>query len=532
MSRGLPILLVVTVMAYAGLWSAGFVWDDIPLIVNNHALREATLGTLFTSDLWASSGAGDVASGYYRPLVLVSFAVDRWAFGLNPLGYHLHSLGWHLLAMVGLHRLCLPLFDRQTALLAVALFGLHPVQSEVVAWVSARNDLMAAALGFLALSMVWIDDRPRPVRVGLAMVLTVCAGLSKETALLLPVLLGAADWCRGRSQAVVARQVPLLAGVAVVLLMRTWVGVGEATVPTTEGVWLMVVSLPTVLGGYAASVLSPWPLSSAYDLTWASSRSLSRLALGWIGIVAVALCIGTARESRRRVGLLGLIWALVLLGITFVPTADKGGYGDRFLYWPMAGIAVALASVLRDHAKVVAPVFVVTALLTVHVRLPDWQHDRSLWGAAVRDIPTPTNEVSLGHALTLHQRHKRAHVSFVSALAKPGIDLEACGPVVGSAMRTGLPELALRMGDWAIARGCTATGPMNGWMAMAAAYEGEWTRAEAWAFGGTPDPRFRDLVVQAAVAKRNGDEAAYADLEQNWPGPDPLWPQVEALLNR
>ena len=105
-------------------------------------------------------------------------------------------------------------------------------------------------------------------------------------------------------------------------------------------------------------------------------------------------------------------------------------------------------------------------------------------------------------------------------------------PVVGSVSVQTTFLSCLRSVDAAIARGCTATGPMNGWMAMAAAYEGEWTRAEAWAFGGTPDPRFRDLVVQAAVAKRNGDEAAYADLEQDWPGPDPLWPQVEALLNR
>ena len=532
MTRGLPILLAVTVVAYAGLWTAGFVWDDIPLVVNNHALRDATLGAVFTSDLWASSGAGDVASGYYRPLVLVSFAVDRWFVDLNPLGYHLHSLGWHLLAMVGLHRLCLPLVDRSTALFAVALFGLHPVQSEVVAWVSARNDLMAAALGFFALSMVWVDDRPGPARGVAAAFLTVCAGLSKETALLLPFLLGAADGCRGRTEGMAARQMPLVVGVVVVLMMRAWVGVGGATVPTMEGVHLMVAGLPAVLGGYSASVLSPWPLSSAHDLTWVSTRSVPRIALGWAGIATMAICIGTATRTRRRVGLLGVIWAVVLVGITLVPTADKGGYGDRFLYWPMAGIALALAALLRDHAKVVAPVFVVTALLTVHIRLPDWQHDRSLWGAAVRDVPTPTNEVSLGHALTLHQRHKRAHVSFVSALAKPGIDLDACGPVVGSAMRTGLPALALRMGDWAIARGCTATGPMNGWMAMAAAYQGEWTRAEAWAFGGAADPRFRDLIVQAAIAKRRGDEGAYARMERNWVGPDPLWPQVEALLTR
>jgi len=134
--------------------------------------------------------------------------------------------------------------------------------------------------------------------------------------------------------------------------------------------------------------------------------------------------------------------------------------------------------------------------------------------------------------LTLHARHKRALVSFVSALAKPGIDLDACGPVVGAAMRTGLPDVALRMGEWAIARGCERSGPMNGWMAMAAALQGKWVLAKEWAHGDEPDPRYRDLIVRAALAKRNGNEAEYNAIEAAWVGLEPLEPQVEALWTR
>ena len=198
----------------------------------------------------------------------------------------------------------------------------------------------------------------------------------------------------------------------------------------------------------------------------------------------------------------------------------------------MAGLSLVGAALLHRYWKPLVPIVVIAGALTISVRLPDWKNDRTLWGAAVRDVPTATNEVSLGHALTLHARHKRALVSFVSALAKPGIDLDACGPVVGAAMRTGLPDVALRMGDWAIARGCDRSGPMNGWMAMAAAIEGEWELAAEWASGSVPDPRYRDLVVQAALAKRRGDEAEYAAIEAAWEGVDPLEPQVEALWTR
>jgi hypothetical protein len=528
----MQILLLVTSAGYVGLWHAGFVWDDIPLIVQNRALADASFGALFTSDLWADTGAGDVASGYYRPMVLLSFAVDRSIFGLEPAGYHLHSLLWHLLSMVMLHRLVRPLMSPGAALLAVAFFGLHPAQSEVVAWIAARNDLMATALGFGALSLLWDGTTPSIKRACVACLITIAAAMSKETAFTLPVLLGVADWARGQRSGFWQRQAPVVLGVGVVLVWRAVLGLGEAAVPSGAGVDLLLSGAWELLGGYGASLVSPWPLSSAKDLSWIGLQPGWRTAMGLGFFGALGLSWATAASEQRRVAGLGLVWAAVLLGITLVPTADKGGYGDRFLYWPLAGFGIALGALLGHQWKVLVPAVVVPAMLMLHLRMPDWVHDRALWGAAVRDVPSPTNEVSLGHALTLHARHKRAHVSFVSALAGEGIDLDACGAVVGSAMRMGLPRQALRMGEWALARGCVPTGPMKGWLATAAALGGDWEKASRWAHGNPSDPRHRDLIVRAVLARRDGDEAGYAAIESDWVGADPLAPQVEALLVR
>ena len=95
MTRSLLTLLLITVLAYTGIWNAGFVWDDVPLIVQNKAFEDGLTWSMFIGDLWADSGAGQVASGYYRPLVLLSFALDRAVFGMSPGGYHLHSLLWN-----------------------------------------------------------------------------------------------------------------------------------------------------------------------------------------------------------------------------------------------------------------------------------------------------------------------------------------------------------------------------------------------------------------------------------------------------
>ena len=73
---------------------------------------------------------------------------------------------------------------------------------------------------------------------------------------------------------------------------------------------------------------------------------------------------------------------------------------------------------------------------------------------------------------------------------------------------------------------------LNGWMAMAAAHQGQWERAKVWAYGEEADPRFRDVIVRAALAKRSGDIDAYVAFENDWLGADPLRPQVDALLTR
>ena len=95
--RGLLLIGAVVVVAYAGLGSVGFVWDDQALIVENPFIRSlSNIPHFFFVDLWDISDAGTESSGYYRPLMSVSLSVDHALFGHEPLGYHMHNLLWHL----------------------------------------------------------------------------------------------------------------------------------------------------------------------------------------------------------------------------------------------------------------------------------------------------------------------------------------------------------------------------------------------------------------------------------------------------
>ena len=267
MTRSLLTLLLITVLAYTGIWNAGFVWDDVPLIVQNKAFEDGLTWSMFTGDLWADSGAGQVASGYYRPLVLLSFALDRAVFGMSPGGYHLHSLLWHCAAIWGLWRLLVPMVGDRGALVGSALFALHPVQSEVVVWISARNDLMAAAFGFAALDCIWKNEAPSRGRMVSALFLTVAAAMSKETAFVLPLMAGLA--LSNQSHRLM-RIAPLMLGVGVVIGVRVLVGVGGSVTPSLQG-WTRCWSRHR-RWRESEHPSGPWPLSSARDLSGSAAH--------------------------------------------------------------------------------------------------------------------------------------------------------------------------------------------------------------------------------------------------------------------
>ena len=174
-------LLCVIGLAYIPIVFLGFVWDDFPLIVQNDHIKSFDhVGSWFVSDLWADVGDEGFRSGFYRPFVLFSFALDYMLWGESASGFHLQSLAWHLLAVWLVYRIVSDCYSIETALVAAAIFGLHPAMSEGVIWIAARNDPMGAALLLSALYLVLPEQcsRARIVFAGLLFFGALC---SKES---------------------------------------------------------------------------------------------------------------------------------------------------------------------------------------------------------------------------------------------------------------------------------------------------------------------------------------------------------------
>jgi len=132
----LTLIIVLTFIAFSNCLNNGFAWDDDIQVVNNHDIRALTtfnISKIFTS----------YYIGMYQPLTTLSYAIEYKFAGLNPLLYHADNLLLHLLNVILVFFLIYSLTNKiNISAIVVLFFGIHPMNVETVAWVSARSNLL------------------------------------------------------------------------------------------------------------------------------------------------------------------------------------------------------------------------------------------------------------------------------------------------------------------------------------------------------------------------------------------------------
>ncbi|MBI2062808.1 MAG: tetratricopeptide repeat protein [Candidatus Yanofskybacteria bacterium] len=197
------ILVAIGFLVYAFNLNGPLFWDDDDWIKGNVFVHDFShLKEIFTQNILSGFGLN---SNYYRPLLLLSFAVNYAIGGIKPLGYHLVSNGFHLANGILLFLILLAIFKRRLpAFIAALLFLIHPLQTEAVTYISGRGDPMSVFFMLLALwffikaescttsQVVQFHNlrcRKSWLWIGASLLSMVAAVLSRETAILLPLLL-------------------------------------------------------------------------------------------------------------------------------------------------------------------------------------------------------------------------------------------------------------------------------------------------------------------------------------------------------
>ena len=307
---GIAALVIATVIAYVPALRGGFIWDDDLYIVANRFLEEP--GGL--TEIWTGSKIHQ-----YYPLTFTTFWIERRLWGVEPFGYHAVNVALHVVnaLLVGalLRRLAVP-----GAWFVAALFALHPVHVESVAWAMERKNVLSGCFYLLAFAAYLRFAERRAARWYVAALgLFVAALLSKTVTATFPVAVFLALWYR-RRRPPWSERVPLAPFVAIgvgfaaltVWLERESVGATGSDFDLSLGERLLLAARTFLF--YPAKLLLPLRLTFIYP-RWTIDAAAPAQYLPLVGVAVVAAAI-VARY--RRVGP-GPLTAVGFYAVTILP---------------------------------------------------------------------------------------------------------------------------------------------------------------------------------------------------------------------
>lgn len=420
----LSVLLAgVTIALYSAVIGHSFVvLDDREYVVANPHIHD---GISWNTVKWAFTAT---YAANWHPLTWLSHALDYQFFGLDPAGHHFDSVLIHAMNSALLFLLLVYLTKRLApSLLVAALFAVHPLNVESVAWVAERKNVLSTFFFLLAIgAYAWYAKRPAWRRYALVAALFAAGLMAKPMVITLPFVLllmdfwpldrvalngsesGAANFSGAPKTAfskLLLEKVPLLflsaASAWITLIAQTnaehtleelpfAIRLQNAVVAYALYLWKML--WPAKLGFYPHSATLP-----AWQVT------LSALVL--VGITTLVIAF-----RRKRYLPVGWFWFLGTL-VPVIGLVQVGEYAmaDRYAYLPLIGIFVVMAWGLADLAEAkrvrtlwlgVPALCILAALSYVSYRqMTYWDSDYDLWSHTLQIRETSLTHNALGVAL-------------------------------------------------------------------------------------------------------------------------------------
>jgi hypothetical protein len=152
--RSAVLVAVLAILPFVNAIGNDFVLDDRDIVAQNPFIRDlGNVGQIFSTDYWGGAGvpATRADPGLYRPLTVTTFALDyRWS-GLKPAGYHVMNVALHAATSVVIMRAALALtVSPVAAIIAGAVFAVHPIHTEAVTGIVGRAEILATLFFMLA----------------------------------------------------------------------------------------------------------------------------------------------------------------------------------------------------------------------------------------------------------------------------------------------------------------------------------------------------------------------------------------------
>jgi len=361
------VLAVVAFALYANTIGSDYAFDDGVVIKNNSYVQQgwSGIGAIMTRDAFDSYfrqqrvADRQLSGGRYRPLSIMTFAVEQSIFGDNPhVSHFINALLYAATAVVLLALLRTQVLrpDVPWAFLATLLFVVHPIHTEAVANIKGRDELLSFLFIVVTLLFALRHDAGRRTRdLVIALAAYLLALLSKEYGLVLLALLPLAFYlCNGRGIFESLRRTWPYFAIAIVYIALRLNAIGFHMVASQE-----ILSNPylyatraealatklAVLLRYVSLLAFPYPLAADYSYRQIPYIDFSSV-LPWASLLLHGALIvwGLMLLRRRDIRAFAVFFYLAMLAIVSNFVIDIGApMGDRLVYHASLGFVLIIA---------------------------------------------------------------------------------------------------------------------------------------------------------------------------------------------
>jgi protein O-mannosyl-transferase len=437
--------------------------DDQYVFANPHVTRGLSLEGI----VWAFT---HFHSANWHPLTWISHMLDCQFYGLNPAGHHFTNILIHaataILLFLVLRQMTGALW--RSAFVA-AVFAIHPLRVESVAWVSERKDLLCGLFFMLTIGAYerYARGTRSAVRYALVLVLFACGLMSKPMLVSLPFVLLLLDYWplnrltipaegKGNSlriaRGLILEKLPLLA-LSLVSCMITLFAQNEAIQPVSKTSLLMRVGNAVIsCVDYLFQML--WPSNLAIFYPWEAARiKATNLLFAAILLLGISAFVFVMR--RRRYFVTGWLWYLVMLGpVIGILQVGNQARADRYTYLPQIGLVFLITWAVADlcirwrrrhlFLGTLSATILVALTLSARIQASAWKDSETIWRQAFsRTTDNVIAELNLGQALFKLGRTVEAIGHFERILQIEPNEPMAHGSLGAALLKTGQTSVAL-----------------------------------------------------------------------------------------
>jgi hypothetical protein len=388
-AAAVPVLAALAV--YLPALHNGFIWDD-PLVLQQLRAIQSLHNLLIPPPI--------IPKFYFRPVVFVSYLIDRAIGGEMPFWFHVSVIAVHALNTLLVYTLARRLFPDEWLIPSggALLFAVLPSHVESVAWMAGRSDVIVCAFMLVTVLLFLQHERRWPAWLGGATFFL--ALLSKEMAIACVLLVPVLDLLSQR-RLLWARYLPLLVASGAYFVLRDRaLGAFVGGIPTAESPVQLGLSLLRAFGFYVVRAIVPAPLCAYIpEVPGGSGYLIAGLV---VPLLAFGLIGAAWRRSRWQVAFL-VVWFFLTLApslTVIVRRSASAVVADRYLYVPSIAscLLVAWALVRGAERWRLAPRWVAAALAALSAGFAlealaynrIWKDNLTFWSDVAAKVPDYT----------------------------------------------------------------------------------------------------------------------------------------------